>query len=201
MPLHKGKSEKVISENISEMINSGHARDQAIAAALNVARKPRAEGGININSPHAPKAKTKLHVGPIHSSVAGRTDHLPMSVPAGSYVLTADSVSHMGENNTTAGFKNVRRLFSGVPRGQGNSPYGQSKGPYGMMKSGGEANGDEKGVPIVAAGGEYVLHPDEVRWAGGGNLDTGHKVLDEFQKRLRKEMIKTLKGLAPPQKD
>lgn len=203
MPLHKGKSEAVVSKNIAEMIDAGHPRDQAIAAAMNVARERRAEGGVNIKKPHAPKIKatTKLHTGPIHSSVAGRTDHLPMSVPSGSYVLTADSVSHLGENNTIAGFKNVRRMFSGVPRGQGNSPYGQSNGPYGMMKSGGEAKGDEQGVPIVAAGGEYVLHPDEVRWAGGGDLDRGHKVLDEFQKRIRKELIETLKGLKPPQKD
>jgi len=34
--------------------------------------------------------KVKLHTGPIHSPVAGRTDHLPMHVPAGSYVIPAD---------------------------------------------------------------------------------------------------------------
>jgi hypothetical protein len=196
MPLLKGKSE--IGHNISEMESAGHhPRDQAIAAALNVARKHRAEGGISIKHAHAPKVKTKLHTGPIHSSVAGRTDHLPMHVPSGSYVLTADTVSHLGENNTIAGFKNVRRMFSGIPRGQGNSPYGQSNGPYGMMKSGGEAKSDEQGVPIVAAGGEYVLHPDEVRWAGGGDLDRGHKVLDLF----REELIQTLKQLPGPKRD
>jgi hypothetical protein len=39
MPLKKGKSKKVIGKNISEMIESGHPRAQAIAAALNTARK------------------------------------------------------------------------------------------------------------------------------------------------------------------
>jgi len=39
MPLKKGKSKRVISENISEMIKSGHPRDQAIAASLSNARK------------------------------------------------------------------------------------------------------------------------------------------------------------------
>jgi len=34
MPLKKGKSKKVVSENISELIASGKPRDQAIAIAL-----------------------------------------------------------------------------------------------------------------------------------------------------------------------
>ena len=48
MPLKKGSSKKVIGENISEMIKSGHAKKQAIAAALEQARKSGA---------HIPKPK------------------------------------------------------------------------------------------------------------------------------------------------
>jgi len=39
MPLHPGKSRKVISENIREMVESGHPQKQAVAAALNNARR------------------------------------------------------------------------------------------------------------------------------------------------------------------
>lgn len=39
MPLKSGKSKKVVSENIKEMIHSGHPKDQAVAAALSNARK------------------------------------------------------------------------------------------------------------------------------------------------------------------
>lgn len=39
MPLKHGKSKKVISENIGEMVGSGHSQKQAVAAALNESRK------------------------------------------------------------------------------------------------------------------------------------------------------------------
>lgn len=55
MPLHEGKSKKVISENISEMEASGHPHDQAVAAALHNAHpnggKNMAEGGTTSGNP------------------------------------------------------------------------------------------------------------------------------------------------------
>lgn len=141
---------------------------------------------------------THLHVGPIHSGVAGRTDHLPMHVPSGSYVLPADIVSAHGEGNTIAGFKVMRRTFGGTPYGGGSGPYGQGNGPYGEhLARGGEASS----VPIVAAGGEYVISPQQVMRIGDGDLEMGHRVLDEFVKRSRAETVKTLSKLPGPKKD
>jgi hypothetical protein len=153
------------------------------------------------------------HEGPIHSTVAGRTDHLPMTVTSGSYVIPADVVGGLAEGNTIAGFKVLKRMFHGLPRGAGPGPYRSQGGPYNSgphpygvaaplpynatMKRGGSASG----VPIVAAGGEHVLTPDEVRMAGDGDLDRGHRVLDKFVVKMRKMNIKTLKHLDPPRKD
>lgn len=41
MPLIKSGSRKAIGENIGEMEASGHSHKQAVAAALNVARKAK----------------------------------------------------------------------------------------------------------------------------------------------------------------
>ncbi len=56
-------------------------------------------------------------------------------------------------------------------------------------------------MPIVAAGGEYVLSPEQVRGVGNGDLDTGHRVLDRFVKDTRAQLIKTLQKLPGPKKD
>lgn len=197
MPLKKGNSKDVISYNIKEMMHSGYPQKQAVAAALNTARKVhKAEGGMI--TPHS----TKVHTGPIVSSVAGRTDHLPMHVPAGSYVFPADIVSALGEGNTAAGHKIIHRVFEGIPYTGSKELYGQNlKEPYGMPLPHKAAGGSTSEVPIIAAGGEYVLAPDHVTRLGKGDIDKGHRILDSFVKAVRKKNIQTLQKLPGPKKD
>ena len=331
MPLKPGSSQETISSNISEMREAGHPHDQAVAAALSTAREGMKRGGMK---------KTKVHKGPIHSTVAGRTDHLPMHVASGSYVIPADIISAMGEGNSMAGFKVAKSIFSvhgpydqgeGMPYGGSEMPYGQptphkagggaadsgqsasrytglrdmvngggpgasgktfSGGPLANMSNaiglkplgsgggrsdsgsdgssgpniggmvgglmggpvgylagsmltgratgpadfinggglgasgdtfkGGPMSGamnylgitpystgmstgghvhDGDAVPIVAAGGEYVIPPEDVRHLGNGSLEDGHKILDAFVKKMRKKTIRTLQSLPGPKKD
>ena len=213
MPLAHGSSQATISKNISEMSRAGHPHDQAVAAALNIARSGKALGGLPYG---ADAPKHKVHVGPIHSPVAGRTDHLPMNVPSGSYVIPADIIGAMGEGNTMAGFKIAKRMFSSKPYMEhgampygagatsykpsyvsGAAPYGASSGPYGSKL----ATGGSAPVEIVAAGGEYVIDPDDVTRLGEGDIDHGHEILDHFVTGYRKKTIDTLKKLPGPKRD
>ena len=147
----------------------------------------------------------KLHTGPIHSKVSGRTDHLPVHVPSGAYVLPADIVSAMGEGNTAAGFEHIKRMFGGLPYGgKGEVPYAGGDGPYGgelPRADGGSTDNVGSPVPCVLAGGEFVLTPEQVHAAGDGDMDAGHRALDEFVKQYRAKTIKTLKGLPGPRRD
>ncbi len=194
MPLSKGSSQETISKNVREMVHSGHSQETAIAAAMRVAREKKAPGGsVKIK----PKVPDVLHTGPIQSHVAGRTDHLNMHVPSGSYVIPADIISSMGEGNTLAGFKIAKNIFE-MPD-LSAAPYGASGLPYSAPHK--AEGGSVSAVPIVAAGGEYVVKPESVAHLGKGNLDAGHKILDHFVNSYRAKTVKTLKALPGPRRD
>ncbi len=150
------------------------------------------------------KQPTKVHKGAIHSSVAGRTDHLPMHVASGSYVIPADIISALGEGNSMAGFKVAKSIFSikgPYDQPTGRIPYGGGEMPYGQPGVHKAAGGEADAVPIVAAGGEYVIPPEDVAHLGGGSMEDGHKILDAFVKKMRKKTIRTLQSLPGPKKD
>ena len=92
----------------------------------------------------------------------------------------------MGEGNTEAGFKILDQALSQY----GASPQARAAGGMAGPK-----------VPIVAAGGEYVIPPEIVTAIGGGDMEAGHQGLDEFVKSARKQLIKTLQKLPGPKKD
>lgn len=187
------------------------------------------------------------HSGLVHSPVAGRTDRLPVSVPAGAYVIPADVVSGLGEGNTLAGAKVLDRMMHSGPFG--TTPMAGRSGGHGIpgypagpvkamggevagspdlsgqltmppmpmpsgpgilpggiapklagMERGGNTDDTGETVPIIIAGGEYVVHPDSVKMVGKGDLTRGHDHLDAFVKNVRTATAAKMQKLPGPKK-
>lgn len=208
MPLIKSGSRAAVSQNISEMVHSGHPQNQAIAAALSNARKyGRAAGG---GTPFGERmaARQIFHEGFLHSAVPGRTDKLPISVNGGAYVLPADHVAALGQGNSIAGADIVNKIFRMGPYGtqlgglhaaKASAPKLNLAAKPAKLSAGGQGHHGHP-TPIIAAGGEIVIPPDRII-AHFGSLKQGHKDLDDWVVETRKKHIKTLRGLKPPKKD
>jgi hypothetical protein len=174
----------------------------AIDEALHLARQPIR--GPQPEARHDPKG-IDFHGGLIDAPVHGRTDKIPLNIPSGSYVLPADIVSAIGQGNTLAGARAVQEIMKGAPYGANGGAYGSDVEP---VKRGPGAptphmahGGKVDMVPIIAAGGEYVLAPHECRWLGDGDADKGHRALDKFVVETRNHLRKTLGKLRPPKRD
>ncbi len=181
-----------------------------IDRALRIAKKyasggPLDESGLGDVDKHMP-----FTGGLLKSSIPGRTDKLPIAVKPGSYIVPADILSStkLGEGNTIAGAKTLdamlakhraktqrRGLFTGLGRNARRSVKARLKGQ--KYAEGGEADR----IPIIAAGGEYSIEPEVVESIGGGDMNKGHDILDDFVKRIRRHNIKTLKKLPGPKRN
>lgn len=227
MPLKKGSSQSTISSNIREFhtgdtyaktkakFGKAKADRQAVAVAMSTARKygKKKQSGGEVDSIGMSSLETKRH-GMLHSSIPGRTDKLPLDVPAGAYVLPADIPSALGQGNTLAGDEILGKMFKTGPFGT-KIPKIKRAGPRKprlslrprpvsmrlprLRQEGGEVEeGGEENVPIIAAGGEFIVAPEVVKDIGHGDLKAGHNVLDKFVLQVRKHHIDTLKKLKPP---
>lgn len=226
MPLQHSASPSAFKANVKTLMNergvSPHVKNaaQALAVAYSIKRRAkRAAGGANFPAMKPPssnppyfvrnEARAMTHVGPIMSAVPGRTDNHAIKVPSSSYVLPADHVSSLGQGNTAAGMKILSRMFpgsSGGPYGAGGMGIAHGMGlprpPHVAPSDRGGARGAVPGTPvdIMAAGGEFVISPDDVARIGGGDVKRGHEILDRWVVANRKKHVKTLKKLPGPAK-
>jgi hypothetical protein len=143
-----------------------------------------ATGGAALSGPAPAKSSGGPIMGLVKSAVAGRTDRLPVQVLEDSYVVPADVVSNgFGQGNTDAGGLMLDKILDP------HHKRGQEKAPN-LMK--GET------IPVIVAGGEYVVPPWTVLSFGGGNMKRGHEVLDEMVKKRRVEAAKEQLRLPGP---
>lgn len=80
MPLHKGKSNKVVGENISEMMHSGHPQDQSVAAAMQKAGRSKHCGGGMVKGYDGGGT---IQAGINASAAAGGVPHTQTATPQG----------------------------------------------------------------------------------------------------------------------
>ncbi len=178
MPLIKSKSEQALKANIrtlsGEVGSSPHVAShrQALAIAFDIKRRAKAAGGA-------------VHEGPIVSSVPGRTDKHPLDVASGSYIVPAHVVSGLGQGNTMAGIEHLHKMFP---------DRHAAKRAFGGHTEGSPA------VPIMAAGGEVCITPEQII-AKYGSLKRGHKMLDDFCKKYTKKLAKQISNLPGPARD
>lgn len=183
-------------------------------------------GGIPSGSEMAPwyvrqearGSDSYYHPSGLYSSAGGgRTDNINNKVPAGSYVVPADVVSGLGEGNTLAGAKFLDSAMHSGPHGvqmgggHGGRGPGMPRPPhietpsfeknnlpsFGELAAGGVPTNKGSTVPIITAGGEYLIHPTDIV-KKFGSLKHGHDVLDKFVVRVRKKTADTMKKLPGP---
>jgi hypothetical protein len=162
--------------------------------------------GMNLRQ----SARSLYHPGGfIHSGVAGRTDALPLAVPADSHVIPADVVSGIGEGNSIKGARLLDQIFHAGPWGAKAVKTGPAERAMSFARGG---HGDRI-TEILAAGGEYVVRPEAVARYGGAarrqdpkrhgrksDMSAGHDTIDDFILRARKHVIATTRKLPGPVK-
>jgi len=210
MPLKKSSSDAAFKANLKAELAAGKPQKQALAIAYRVQRDAKAKGmarggkvgyapggGIPFYLRDQARQTARPSGGIIGSAVPGRSDRIPLSPKGGSYVIPADVVSAIGQGNTAAGARGLSRMFKigAPPKGMPRMPSTRVRMPSAKMAAGGATDGN---VDIMAAGGEFLVPPEKVAEIGGGDLDRGHNILDDFVMQARKKAIKTLKGLPGP---
>lgn len=176
-PLQNGMHRLGMSNPLSMRPHLGFGGGPPNMAAMSAVMRPR---------PPQPPPEPIHKGGPLRSPIPGRTDHIPVTVPEGAYVIPADVVNHFGEDNTEAGHRVLDALFKGSKIAS-------------LHRVADKRGSQQPLIPIAAAGGEFVVPPETVSHIGGGNMKRGHAILDEFVKNSRADHIKTLKGLPGPQ--
>jgi hypothetical protein len=123
-----------------------------------------------------------VHEGPItERNDGGRTDTYETDVRQASYVVPSDIVSALGQGDTNAGYRVLTHMFG--PHAPGHAAPG------------------ERTVPIVAAGGEFIIGPEAVARVGRGDIKAGHDALDAWVRVERRKNIQKLRRLPGPSRD
>lgn len=158
--------------------------------------------------------------GLLHGTTPGQADAIKTSAPAGSFVVPAEVVAHLGQGNTLAGSRVMEAILNSGPGGMPMPRAVRGSGPprppqvsrtqeEGGFKEGGpvqvfeaKARGGEKQkpgeTPVDLSDGEYVIAPHHVTAWGGGDHERGVRILNRWVMAKHKEHLATLKRYKGP---
>jgi len=117
--------------------------------------------------------------GYVDDDTGGVDDKVKTSIPEGSYVMDATTVSLLGDGNSDNGKVKIKKLEEDLPVSS-YMPYHSKPRP----------------IKAFLSGGEAVIKPAAVTAMGKGSNKKGAKELDKLRKNLRKQ--KGVHKLLPP---
>lgn len=163
------------------------------------------------------------HGGFLNSSIAGRTDRLPVAVGTDAFVVPAQEVAGLGQGNSLAGARLMQEALRigphGVPRPQeihGRGPPsheppgipGAERSELSGFAKGGAAEKDHGIAHCLVAGGELIIPRHDwtdgvndyrgVESVGEGDIKEGHRLLREMVHHIRNHTIKFLRSAPEP---
>jgi hypothetical protein len=210
-----------------EMMSTQHS-GFAAGGGIGAAPARLQDGGMEETSPwfERQEASNEIHMpqgGFLNSSIAGRTDRLPVAVGTDSFVVPAQEVAGVGQGNSLAGARILQEALRigphGVPHPQEIHGHGPPRPPgvpgevtremFGYASGGSGIGSDERGIAhCLMAGGELVIPAHDwtdgihdyrgVRSVGEGDIQEGHRRLRGMVKNIREHTIRFLRSAPPP---
>ena len=178
---------------------------------------PRRDGGGSVGAPVAPTPGLQPNVSNANPALQNYIQKFSAMPPE----QLQEMIARMGTNSPIAGIaQRVLQQKMVMPAAPAPTPTAQptplslavptqqafQPQPIGMSPAqpvqqaarGGKAGERRDTVPILAAGGEFVVSPEHVAHIGEGDVKEGHRRLDDFVIQRRKQIIKEMRALRPP---
>lgn len=123
----------------------------------------------------------------------GQDDTVKRTRKEGDWIWTATDVGHLGDGNTKAGFKEIRKFENKIKKNMLQ--------PEILKNPGLSHGGNPRKVPCALSDGEHSTDLHLVSALGDGSNEKGSKILRDIRKELRKHKISNGLGLPPKAHD
>lgn len=204
MPLRSGSDQATIGYNIHEMMASGHPHNQAVAAALHNAHYD--DGGMVPSAPDptpglqpSVQSQTPQSQSLIQRFSAMSPEQLRELAPrlSGQVQQIVQRILQQKQMASQQPSQPQQAAVGGTVHDNRHSVLFPG-GAVGYASGGAATHSEDECVPILAAGGEFVISPHHVAQLAGGDVRAGHKLLDAWVVDARQQIVNKMKSLKGP---